>query len=123
MDDEKNFEKFGRGELDISYEDIEFDLQYTFSNALDTFGELGDENAPRIGLYVKFLGLEKFNDYLSPLEHQEREFINKFKNCIGIIASEHHGRIIIEFDQGFLGWIYPEHFEIVHINDSSNWIH
>jgi hypothetical protein len=115
MSDENQLtEKYGAGEADV-YE-VPWDVACTFSNAIDLFGYLG--NGDRIGRYAQFIGPNLEDD-----EHDTGELDGMLYN-VGLIVGDAYGRVVIEFDGGWLGWLTPEEFKLVDVIEPEiNYIH
>lgn len=87
----------------IQYTNVPFDVQCSLSDSLLDFGILG--NGKYIGEYAIFRG---------PVltDHETGDKL-KLAGKAGLVVGHLFGRIIIDSDQGFLGWLNPDEFEII----------
>lgn len=96
-----------------------FDIQCCLSITISPFGNLGD--GPLIGRSAKFIGRDTF----SPIINLPQA-VDLYGIC-GNIIGDLGGRVIIETDYGFLGWLNPDQFELIFIvnplQDKQIWLH
>ena len=113
-DEEQLTQKYGTGEVELV--DVPWDVACTYSNAIDLFGDLGHGN--RIGQSAQFLGPDVQED-----EHDEGD-LDGLIYCVGRIVGDAYGRVVIEFDGGWLGWLTPQEFRLVDVVEPEvNYIH
>jgi hypothetical protein len=85
---------------------IPFDIACSFSTDIIVFGKLGYGN--KIGQTAKYIG--------DTLQDDEGNDIS-FSNEVGTIVGDLNGRVVLEVESGFLGWLDPNDVEILSVID------
>jgi len=95
---------------------IPFDAQCVLTDDKTMFGSLG--TGELIGRWAMYKGQPIKN-----IDIDDQTYEIDYAGMVGCIIGDNYGRVVIDMDDIFLGWLNPEEFITVHVHDGSDLLH